>query len=77
VAWSPDGGTVYFKAFDAEGRASFWAVPSAGGAPRLLVRFDDPARQSSREELATDGTRFFFTVGQPESDVWTMELGTR
>jgi hypothetical protein len=47
------------------------------GRRRLLERFDDPARQSSREEFATDGTHVRFTAGQPESDIWTMELGGR
>jgi hypothetical protein len=56
--WSPDGGTIYHKAFDAAGSSSVWSIPAAGGAPGLLVRFDDPARPSSRPEFATDGKRF-------------------
>ena len=39
--WSPDGRTLYYKAHDAQGRASFWAVNAAGGRPRVLVRFND------------------------------------
>jgi Tol biopolymer transport system component/DNA-binding SARP family transcriptional activator len=77
IQWSPDGRTVYYKAFDREGHASFWSVPAAGGAPRLLVRFDDPARQSNRPEFAVDGTRFFFTIGEQASDIWTVELAGR
>jgi TolB protein len=72
--WSPDGRTVYFKAYDAEGRDSFWSVPVAGGAPRLLVRFDDPDMASLRREFTTDGERFYLTIGRQESDIWTMEL---
>lgn len=45
-----------------------------GGIPRLLVRFDDPTRPSSRAEFATDGKRFYFTVQERESDIWRMEL---
>ena len=41
--WSPDASRIYFKSHDMEGRASFWAVSPSGGAPRLLVIFDDPA----------------------------------
>jgi Tol biopolymer transport system component/DNA-binding SARP family transcriptional activator len=74
IQWSTDGQTVYYKAFDRDGHANFWSVPAAGGAPRLLVRFDDPARQSNRPEFAVDGTRFFFTVGERASDIWTVEL---
>jgi TolB protein len=72
--WSADGWTVYFKARDSQGQASLWSVPLSGGAPRLLVRFDDPLRPSFRPEFATDGERFFFTVGTQESDIWVMEL---
>ncbi|HET6690134.1 MAG TPA: hypothetical protein VFG74_04635, partial [Miltoncostaeaceae bacterium] len=46
--WSEDGRTIVYKAFDATGGSSFWAVPAAGGAPRLLIRFDDTARPSNR-----------------------------
>ena len=75
--WSPDGRTIYYKAFDAAGRSSFWAVPAAGGRPRLLLRFDDPRRPSSRAEFGTDGARLFFTVGARQSDVWAMALRPR
>jgi Tol biopolymer transport system component len=71
--WSPDSRTIFYKAFDPEGRSSLWSVDAAGGPPRILVRFDD-ARPSSRPEFATDGRRFYFTVTDRVSDVWTMEL---
>jgi Tol biopolymer transport system component len=71
--WSPDSRTIFYKAFDAEGRSSLWSVDAAGGAPRILVRFDD-ARPSSRPEFATDGRRLYFTVTDRVSDIWTMEL---
>ncbi|HEX3234114.1 MAG TPA: BTAD domain-containing putative transcriptional regulator [Gemmatimonadales bacterium] len=75
--WSPDGRTIYFKAFDAAGSSSLWAISPSGSAPRLLVRFDDPSRPSSRPEFATDGRRFFFTLGTRQSDIWAMELRRR
>jgi serine/threonine-protein kinase len=75
VAWSTDGTHIYYKAFDAERRSSFWSVPLAGGTPQLLVTFNDPGFQSRRNEFGTDGTRFFFTVGFHESDLWVMDLG--
>jgi Tol biopolymer transport system component len=75
--WSPDGGTIYYKAFDAAGQSSLWSVAAIGGIPRLLVRFDDPSRPSARREFATDGKRFFFTVGTRQSDIWSMELKKR
>jgi len=75
--WSPDGRTIYYKAFDATGRSSFWALPAAGGTPRLLIRFDDSARPSNRAEFATDGARLFFTIGARQSDIWAMALRAR
>jgi Tol biopolymer transport system component/serine/threonine protein kinase len=77
LQWGPDGRTVYYKSFDSEGQSSIWAIPAAGGMPRLLIRFDDPARQSSRPEFATDGQRLFFTLTEREADVWEMELNAR
>ena len=47
---------------------------AVGCTPRLLVRFDDPARQSPRPEFATDGRRLYFTLSERDSDVWVMEL---
>jgi Tol biopolymer transport system component len=71
--WSLDGKTILFKRYDGEGRTSFWAVPAAGGAARVLVNLDRELR-SHRPEFATDGRRFFFTVTERVSDIWTMEL---
>jgi Tol biopolymer transport system component len=73
--WSRDGTRIFFKRFDGEGRTSFWSVPAAGGTPRMLVRLDRELR-SHRPEFATDGQRFFFTVTERMSDIWTMELRT-
>ena len=73
--WAPDGRKIYYKALDAEGRASLWSIPAEGGEPKLLVRFDDPTRPSSRAEFATDGKRFYFTIPERESDIWQMEFG--
>jgi Tol biopolymer transport system component len=74
VQWSADGKAIFYKAFDAEGRSSIWSVSAGGGQPKLLARFDDPTRPSSRPEFATDGKRLYFSIGQHQSDVWTVEL---
>jgi eukaryotic-like serine/threonine-protein kinase len=72
--WSDDSRTIYYKAYDAQLQTSIWAVSVDGGAPRLLVAFDDPTRRSLRREFATDGQRFYFTIADDESDLWAMEL---
>ncbi|HEX2780154.1 MAG TPA: protein kinase [Gemmatimonadaceae bacterium] len=75
--FSADGREVYFKSHDPRGRASFWSIPASGGRPRLLARFDDPARASNRFEFASDGRRFYFTVEARESDIWVAEVVRR
>ncbi len=74
MAWSRDGSTLYYKAHDALGRASFWAVSPAGGRPRLLVRFTDLARPSNRNDFAVDANRFYFAIDDRQSDVFVAEL---
>jgi Tol biopolymer transport system component len=75
--YSRSGATLYFKSHDARGRASFWSIPATGGRPRLLVRFDDPARASNRFEFASDGKRFYFTVEDRQSDIWVADVAPR
>ena len=72
--WSADGATVYFKSHDATGTAFAWAVPAAGGTPRLLVRFDDPSQPSYRPELVVSGNRIYFTIEDRQADVYVMEV---
>jgi eukaryotic-like serine/threonine-protein kinase len=74
---TPDGKSIIFKTHDAIGQAGVWSLPSAGGTPRLLIRFTDPDRQSNRVELATDGKRIFFTIDEKQSDVYVADLEKR
>jgi hypothetical protein len=39
-----------------------------------LVHFTDPAQQFYRTSLDADSKNFYFTFGDRQSDVWTMEL---
>ena len=75
--WSADGKTVYFKSHDARGNASIWAIPSVGGAPRLLVHFDDPNHPTYRPEVTVGGGRIYFTIEDRQSDVYVMEVVRR
>ena len=75
LQWEPSSQRIFYKAFDPNGQASIWSVASDGsGTATLLMRFDDPTRTSSRPEFATDGKRVYFTLGQRQSDVWTVDL---
>ena len=51
---------------------SDWWHPRGSSCASMI-----PARPSTRPEFATDGKRFFFTVGTRQSDIWAMELKTR
>ena len=72
--WSADGRTIYYKGYNTEGDSSFWSVPTVGGKPKLLVRFDDALRKSIRIEFASDGSHLFFTLTDNKSDLWVMDL---
>jgi len=73
AVWSPDSKTIYFKAL-LEGHGSFWALLAAGGRPRLVVRFENPAFAGARQEFATDGKRLYFTADDRQSDIKVMEV---
>jgi Tol biopolymer transport system component len=80
LAWSADGRSIYFKSHDARGRASVWVLPAGGGAPRLVTSFDDPARPSSRFNIAVDSSNLYFNIDERRSDIWVMDVepvGTR
>ncbi|MEO5824611.1 MAG: protein kinase [Gemmatimonadales bacterium] len=72
--FAASGRELYFKSHDASGRAAFWSIPVTGGRPRLIVRFDDPARSSNRFDFASDGRRLYFTLEDRQSDVWVAEV---
>ncbi|MFL5475492.1 MAG: hypothetical protein ACJ8A6_07365, partial [Gemmatimonadales bacterium] len=74
VDWSEDGRTVYYLAVDRAERATIWSVPVGGGRPRLLVRFDDPTREWHRFGFKTRRGRFYFTVGDRQSDLWMADV---
>ena len=52
-------------------------MPASGGASRLLVTFGEAEQQPNRYGFATDGRRFFVTLGRREGDVWMAELKSR
>jgi len=73
IAWGGDAATVYAAALQSNGLSRFWAIPVAGGTPRLLLA-EDAAHRLGRFVFATDGKRLFFTLAAWEADVWVMDL---
>ena len=74
VDWSEDSRTLYYLAVDPAEQASIWSVALTGGPPRLMVRFDDPTREWHRFGFKASAGRFYFTVGDRQSDLWAAEV---
>ena len=74
--WARDARSIYYLYRDASGW-SIRSVPASGGASRLLVTFGEAEQQPNRYGFATDGRRFFVTLGRREGDVWMAELKSR
>ena len=70
---SPDGRFIYVSATGKGGRAGIWAIPTAGGAPRLAVSFDDQAMAGS-SWLSVGPDRLYVTVSEYQSDIWVATL---
>jgi hypothetical protein len=73
--WSEDSRSVYYLGQDQVQRSTgIWRVPVAGGAARLVVRFDDPTRPWHRNGFRVCGEKFYFTLGDQQSDIWMTEV---
>jgi hypothetical protein len=69
-----DGTSVFFKAHDRQGRASFWRVPIAGGAPQKIVQFPNVDHRSNRRDFGVDAKRFYFTFEDQQSNIWIADV---
>jgi len=74
AGWSADSRTFYYLAGDSSTVHTLNAVPASGGAPRVLVRFDDPSRPWHRYGFQVHGGRFYFTLGDLQSDIWVADV---
>jgi len=85
VSNTADGGEAFLAAWSADGRTLYclsraplgWtirAVGATGGVGGVLVTFDDATRQPTKYGFRTDGRRFYFTLGSPESDIYVADL---
>ena len=74
VVAAPDGKTIYFKAHDKQGHASFWRIPASGGAPQLLVRFPNLLHRSNRADFGVTASRFYFTFEDQQSNIWVANV---
>jgi Tol biopolymer transport system component len=71
--WSRDGRLIYFRASDSAGALGMYAIPAAGGTPRMVVRFDDPTKSVWMIYSLADG-KVYFSLSEYESDIYVMDL---
>ncbi len=63
---SSDYRTMYFHTRDA-----LWLLPLSGGAPREVVRFDDPLHpHATFRSVGGQGGYLYFTLQNPQSNIW-------
>jgi Tol biopolymer transport system component len=70
--YARDGRTIYVSGTHRDGRQGVWAIPVAGGAPRLVIASDDPARVATFLSMGPD--RLYLAVSEYESDIWVAKL---
>ena len=71
--FSRDGSTMYVRADHEDGRRGIWAIPVAGGMPRLVIAFDDPTLVGT-VYFSVGPDYLHLSVGQYESDIWVAKL---
>jgi len=69
VVVDPHTGAIYFRDW-----ISIWVIEPGSTVPRQIVQFDDPSRRSTRIEMDTDGEHIFFSLGDPQSDLFVAEM---
>src|SRR5207248_779501 len=62
-AWATDGRLIYYITREAGVPVTVSVVAATGGAPRVVVRFDDPTRPWHRYGLRVHGGRVYFILG--------------
>jgi len=76
--WSPDGRFVYFVSRpETSRRNGIWRVPVAGGAPHLVLWFDEASINLIRPWFRVRGNRIFFNRADEQSDIWMTEVSGR
>ena len=72
--WSRDSRHFYSAVREPDGTSSIWQIPVNGDPERRVLHFTDPLRQLYRSTFDVFGDNFYFTIGDRQSDIWTMDL---
>jgi Tol biopolymer transport system component len=74
VASTADSRHVFVPTREKDGTSSIWRLAMNGGGGTRVLHLTDPSRQFYRTILDADSKNFYFTIGDRQSDIWTMEL---
>lgn len=74
IGWTRDSQHAFIAVLEKDGTSSIWQAAINGDAERRFVHFTDPTRQFYRSNFDLDSANFYFTLGDRQSDIWTMEL---
>ena len=77
VRWSDDGKELYFVSTANDSTAGFWSIPAQGGRERQLLRFAPDGPRVRRAFFQPRNGRFYFTIMEHQSDIWSLGLGMR
>ncbi|MFN2601338.1 MAG: protein kinase [Gemmatimonadaceae bacterium] len=74
LGWSTDSRHLFISVREKDGTSAIWQLPINGDPETRLLHLTDPARQFYRTWLAAYSNNLYFTLGDRQSDIWTMEL---
>jgi serine/threonine protein kinase/Tol biopolymer transport system component len=77
LVWSTDSRHLFLWVREKDGTSAIWQMPVNGDDEKRVLHLTDPTRQFYRQSLDADSKNFYFTIGDRQSDVWTMELKKR
>jgi serine/threonine-protein kinase len=76
--WSDDSRTIYYRAIEPDGAMTIRSVPVAGGAPRIVVRFDAGASPGAmRSQFSVVNGRLYMRIMKHQSVIGIATLEAR
>jgi serine/threonine-protein kinase len=74
VSSTGDSRHIFIPIREKDGTSSIWKLAVDGKSEARVLHLTDPSRQLYRTILDADLKNFYFTIGERQSDIWTMEL---
>jgi eukaryotic-like serine/threonine-protein kinase len=76
IVWAKDSRHAFVSMIERDGSSSIWQLPINGDAEKRIVHLDS-GHGFYRTTLDVDANNFYFSIGDRQSDIWTMELKKR